>query len=129
MEEIIKQLQPILITLLIAALTWGATELTRWIKQKTNSSRAAEAVDVVSKAVIESVKEVEQTMRPALARGLTGEMSSSDKLKLREAALKSVKDKINPKVMGLAEKNMKDVNAWLNSKVEASVLDMKRECK
>lgn len=121
MEEIIKQIQPILTSLLLAAMTWGAAELTRWIKQKTKSARATEAVDTLSKAVIESVKEIEQTMRPHLGDGL----SSSNKLKLKSAVIASVKNKVTPKMIELAKRNLNDVDAWMSSKIEATVLDLK----
>jgi dGTP triphosphohydrolase len=123
MEEVIEQLQPILATLLIAVLTWGATELTKWIRNKTQSERVASATDEVTRAIIDSVKEIEQTMRPMLT---DGELSASEKLKLKEAAMKSINNKVRPEVLKVVGKNVQDMTAWLNSKVEATVLDVKK---
>lgn len=117
-------LQPILASLLLALLSWGATELTRWVRSKTKNERVAAATEILSRTVVDTVKELEQTVRPMLSDGrLSPEEGNAIKTRARDL----INSKLTPVTLDLVKSNVGDLETWISGKIEASVYDMKKE--
>lgn len=121
-EEIIKEILPIVGTIVVALVGWGLTELTRWIRAKTGNERLANAMDQLGMAVMVSVRELEQTARPLLS---DGKLTDSEKARLKAKAIETVRSRLTPAMTKELKKNLVDLNEWIGGQVEAEVMTMK----
>ena len=121
-ETIVKDIAPILISLVVALIGWGVAELTRWIRQKTKSDRISTAFEMIGAATVAAVKEAEVTIRPTLTDGkLTPEEIAS----IKTTVTANVKRRIGPAALKVARENLPDLDDWINAQTEAEVYDLR----
>jgi hypothetical protein len=122
-EDILKEILPLVGTIVVALIGWGLTELTRWIRAKTGNERLGSAMEQLSLAVMISVKEIEQNARPLLS---DGKLTDEEKQKLKNMAIEKIKSRLTPTMTKELSKNLVDLNEWIGAQVDGEVLDMNR---
>jgi len=120
-EMIIKELAPIVTSIVVALVAWGLAELSRLIRQRTKNEKISSAFDHISSAVMTSVMDLEQTARKVLR---DGKLSQAEARKLKTMAIKNVKNRLPPAVLDVVKRELKDLDDWIGAEVEAALYEI-----
>ncbi|SHI11504.1 hypothetical protein SAMN02745823_02547 [Sporobacter termitidis DSM 10068] len=113
----------LLTTVIIPFLATAITALTSYIKTKTNNAKLDKYFEMANDAVVTAVSEVMQTFVSEMKKAGTWDKDTAVKAlemaKLKAQEIMGVEAlKALPEIVG-------DVEAWLNSKIEAATLAAK----
>lgn len=135
-NDIISGLVPVLGSLLITVLTWGAVKLTQYIQAKTKNVLVQGILIRATDAVTTSVKEVSQVYVDAIKEASAdGVLTKEEQARALELALFKAKQHLGPHglqellfVLGLSSKSPEApaaLDSFLTSRIEATVADLK----
>lgn len=110
--------------IVVAIIGLGVTYATAWIRHRFKNEKLADAAEQIGKAVMISVKEAEQTIRPMLK---DGKLDDQEKAGIRTTVIGNAKKRITPAALKILEDSVSDFNDYMNSQVEAAVHDLKKE--
>jgi len=127
LDLILKIVSPIL----LALLSWGSVKLTQLIKNKVKDEETKQVLLKLNDALFTAVKDVQQTivsdLKAANVDGkLTGEEIQDVKSKAIEKAKSFLGSSISdmPGTLGMTQE---EFEKYISSKLEAIVLDLKKE--
>lgn len=126
MNELGSELMSIVVpsvTTAVGVLTaWGLAALRGYIKHKTSNESALQAFDVISDLVHSSVVSLNQTTRKAFE---DGKLSTAEKREYKTSVLASVLGQIPDATKAIMEKNVKDLDEYVSTRIEAEVFRQK----
>ena len=119
-------LVPILGTVITALVSWGAVELTRYIKTKTKNEAAQNAIALICDAAETTVAKFNQTVIPILKeKAADGKLTKADIIAVKEAAMLEVKKQIPAVVDSAAKMSVTSINELIAGKIEKAVGERK----
>jgi hypothetical protein len=121
-EELIKTLGPILVGVVTLLASWGLAELSRYVRTKTKNEQALGAMDAFSEIVKTTVFDLAQTATGSLK---DGRFTPAEGAKIKQEAVDKIKSQITPALEKQLSSAVADLEKFLNSKVEAEVLNSK----
>jgi len=113
---------PYLVTIVVALIGWGLTELTRFIRSKTNNERIIGVMSVIRELVDGTVADLENTVRPMLS---DGRLSKEEAAELKSTAVLRVRSQLPKMVENQSKLFTDDVLAYINDQVEQSVTEIR----
>ena len=124
--DLITMAAPYAASIITGLISWGLYEISKYVRSKTKNELALTALDQISATVETTVKDLQQTLVPALKQAAAdGVISKADAQGLKAAAVLRVKNQLQPKVIKNAEVLISDVDALIQSLIEKNVLDLK----
>jgi len=117
-EELTATILPALLTVISALATWGLAELTRYIRTKTKSQAVADAMDRIGEITLNTVAEIEKSIRQA---GADGKIDADEAKHLKTLAIERVKAQLPVAVKAAARGGVNSLDDYLAGKVEEMV--------
>lgn len=122
----VSSFAPVLGTIITGLVSWGVVEITKYVRQKTKSESANEAVSQICQIAQTTVAELNQTMVPAMQKAAAdGKITKEDALHLKKLAV----EKINKQIPGAIEQSAKlavnSVSALIEMQIEKAVGESK----
>jgi hypothetical protein len=127
MEQLALQvLAPMAVTIASTLVIWILGEVARWVRERAKNERVGVAVNQLCMTAASTVAELEQVLVPQLKeRAADGKLSATDKRQLQALALKRTKDRLTPAVQKQAGTAIADLDGFLRSQIEQTILEMR----
>lgn len=120
MAELLLLLAEALSPFLVALVSYCAYQGANWLKQKTQSEKAASAIDRAAVAVSDVLAAGGSEFQAALrAAAEDGVITRAEVIALRDAALKGAKAQAGTEVMAMLKSMTEDPDEWLWTKIKA----------
>lgn len=113
---------PILGAIATGLVSWGAIEVTKYVKAKTKNEAANDAISHICHTVETTVANLNQTLVPALQKASAdGKLTANDADYLKAAAIQSVKNQLPTAIENSARLAVNSVNDLVEAKIEQAV--------
>lgn len=122
----------IALPVLLLALTLASLKISKYIKSKIKSEYLKEELLKLNEIILTVVKEQEQVFVRNMQKLKDGEkLSSSDRRRVKQSAIENIKSYIGKgkisEVAKMLNISSSIMDKYLSSKVESTVLDLKRD--
>ena len=111
--------------IILPILAWGVAELTAYLTQKVKNETADKYIKLAGEAVNTAVKEVSQTYVSALKK--SGEWTAENAQEAFRRAKITALAIMGTEAKKAVEELTEDFDAWMKAKIEAAILDQKKE--
>lgn len=123
----VNSFAPVLGTIAMGLVSWGAVEATRYIKTKTKNEMAHNAVSQICQTVKTTVAELNQTIVPKMqAAAADGKITKDEAIILKTMALTKINKQIPGAIEQAALLSVNSVSALIDSQVEKTVGEAKK---
>jgi len=124
--DLITTAAPYAASIITGLVSWGLYEISKYVRSKTKNELALTALEQISATVETTVKDLQQTLVPAIKQAAAdGVISGQDAAHLRATAVSKIKAQLQPKLIKNAEVLISDVDALINALIEKNVLELK----
>lgn len=106
---------------LAGLISWGFTELTKWLAVKTKNEKLFKAVAIAQQLVVDAVQAVQQTFVEQLKAD--GKFDSKKQKEALELSLRKVINNLTPEIMEILEDTYGDVEEWLINQIESFIFE------
>ena len=122
-EILLNVISIICTTVIIPLITWGGTELIKFIKTKTKNEKATEYLTLATQIVTNAVKVVFQTYVESLKN--SGNFTKEAQIEALTKAKNIVLSQIGSDVKNYISDNYGDFNNWLEIQIESTINSLK----
>jgi hypothetical protein len=130
MQEFVAQaadtLLPIAATLLTALVSWGLTELAKYVRSRTKNEAVNGALQRICHMADTTVAELNQTVADGLrAAAADGKITPDERAALKAQAVGLVQSRLAPEVIKAAAQGVTDITEFISARIERSVWEQK----
>lgn len=113
---------PILGAIATGLVSWGAIEVTKYVKSKTKNEAANDAISHICHTVETTVASLNQTLVPALQQAASdGKLTAKDGSMLKKIAMNKVRSQLPTAIENSARLAVNSVNGLVEAKIEQAV--------
>lgn len=116
--ELIQILAPLAVAVVTTLVSWGLTELSRYVRAKTNNENAAMAMESLTSIVRTAVSEAGQTFKRAAA---DGKLTTDEIAEIKNLTIARVHQLVPVEVKKNAEKLVADLDQYIVARIEREV--------
>jgi hypothetical protein len=124
----VSSFAPVLGTIMTGLVSWGAIEITKYIRTKTKNEAAHNAISQICHTVETTVVELNQTMVPAMQKAATdGKITKEEAEELKDLAMERINNQIPIAMKQTANLAVNSVSALISGEIEKAVGEAKRK--
>ena len=123
----VSSFAPVLGTLMVALVSWGTVEATKYIRTKTKNEIAHNAISQICDTVKTIVSELNQTVVPAMQKAAAdGKLTKEDAITLKNMAVMKINEQVPIAIEKAAALAVNSIPALINAEVEKAVGEAKK---
>lgn len=122
----VNSFAPVLGTIAMGLVSWGAVEITKYIRTKTKNEMAHNAISQICQTVQTTVAELNQTMVPAMQKAaVDGKITKEEAGELKDLAMERINNQIPAAIKQAAKLAVNSVSVLIEAEIEKTVGEAK----
>ena len=126
-QEVLNIIYAALGVIITSLAGWGVAIFKNWVSSKIKDKHLAELVTRTFDIITDAVKSVYQTFVESLKA--EGKFTKEAQAEAKEKALEIIKSRFTPDIVDYVKENYGDLEAWVNTQIEAVLYNLKNKNK